>query len=239
MQADHKSNGPKPRNKTEAMLPPDLIEARRTKIKRVRKADKPLATAAEHYKANELDLYIETVLGNKFFIEHPTFDIKEVIHALSLQCRYTGHSKLFYSVAEHSVLVAQIVKDLKLGDPFEGLMHDGAEAYLSDIAAPWKALLPDYKRLEAKVEIPMRFWLGFEGDRLPDGIKRADWLALFVEARALIPSRASDWLAPDGIKAQADTLNYKINCWSPAIAQGEFRNAFRKYAPARCRQWSL
>lgn len=197
-----------------------------------------LATAAEHYLKHEVDLYIETVLGNKFFIEHPVFDIKEVIHALGMQCRYTGHSKRFYSVAEHSVMVANLCALYNLGDPFEGLMHDGAEAYLSDIAAPWKALLPDYKKLEAKIEGPMREWLGLPRV-LSDGVKRADWLALFVEARSLIPSRASDWIAPDGIKEQADSITHPVRCWSPAIAQAEFRNAFRKYAPARCREWAV
>ena len=200
---------------------------------------KKLDDAATHYRKNEISLYIETVLGNKFFIEHPLFDIKEVTHALSMQCRYTGHSKLFYSVAEHSVLVADICAKYGYGDPFEGLMHDGAEAYLSDIAAPWKALLPDYKKLEQKIEVPMREWLGLKGKSLSDGVKRADWIALFVEARALIPSKAADWIAPEGIKEEAANVDLAIRCHSPAIAAAEFRNAFRKYAPARCREWVL
>lgn len=217
-----------------------ILEDRKTAVKKVRQA-KPakLLTAAEHYKLHEIELYIETSRGNKFFIERPVFDIKDVIHALSNQCRYTGHSKLFYSVAEHSVLVANICEKYGLGDPFEGLMHDGAEAYLSDIAAPWKALLPDYKKLEQKIEVPMREWLGLKGKSLSNDVKRADWLALFVEARALIPSRAEDWNAPEGIKSEADLINLPIKAWSPAIAGAEFRNAFRKYAPARCRKWEL
>lgn len=212
-----------------------------TPIKKVREA-KPaktakLLTAAEHYKLHEIELYIETSTGKKFFIDRPEFDIKDIMHALSNQCRYTGHSKMFYSVAEHSVLVADICKKYGLGDPFEGLMHDGAEGYLSDIAAPWKALLPDYKQLEQKIEVPMREWLGLKGKTLANEVKRADWLALFVEARSLLPSQAKDWNAPEGIKAEADLINMPIRCWSPAIAYAEFRNAFLKYAPRRCRQW--
>lgn len=202
------------------------------------KSAKPakLLTAAEHYKLHEIDLYIETCSGDKFFIEHPTFDIKDVIHALGMQCRYTGHSKLFYSVAEHSVLVAKLCEKYGLGDPFEGLMHDGGEAYLSDIAAPWKALLPDYKKLEAKIEGPMRDWLGLPRV-LSDGVKRADWLALFIEARALLPSGARDWAAPAGIKEQADGINIILDCWSPALAQSNFKKALKKYAPPRFREW--
>lgn len=198
-----------------------------------------LMTAAEHYAKHEMELYIETSSGKKFYIERPEFDVKDVMHSLSNQCRYTGHSRLFYSTAEHSMLVARLCEDLGLADPFEGLMHDGAEAYLSDIAAPWKALLPDYKKLEQKIEVPMRRWLGLKDDRLSDGAKRADWLALFIEARALMPTRAADWNAPDGIKAEADKLNYVIKCYSPAIAYAEFRNAFLRYAPARLRKWII
>lgn len=184
-------------------------------------APAPLATAAEHYKAHEISLYIETASGANFYMDDPQFDIKDIAHALAHQCRYTGHSKQFYSVAEHSILVSRIVEDLGLGDPFEGLMHDAAEAYLSDIAAPWKALLPDYKKLEARIETPLRLWAGVP-EKLSEGVKRAGWLALFIEARALIPSGARDWIAPEGIKEQALDLHYEIRCYSPHFAKTQF-----------------
>lgn len=184
-----------------------------------------LLTAAEHYKANDVPLYIETANGKKFYIDNPEFDIAVITHALAHQCRFTGHTKQFYSVAEHSLLVSRIVEDLGLGDPFEGLMHDAAEAYLSDIAAPWKALLPDYKKLEARIEVPLREWAGLPAV-LSEGVKRADWLALFIEARHLIPSRAIEWIAPDGIKEQAADLLYEIRCFQPHFAKMQFRHRY-------------
>lgn len=187
--------------------------------------DAPLATAAEHYKAKEIALYIETVSGQKFFIDNPVFDIKDITHALAHQCRYTGHSKQFYSVAEHSILVSHLVEDLGLGDPFEGLMHDAAEAYLSDIAAPWKVLLPDYKKLEARIEGPLRQWAEVP-EVLSEGVKRADWLALFIEARSLMPTRAVDWIAPEGIKEQAADLHYEIRCFTPRFAAAQFAHRY-------------
>lgn len=190
-----------------------------------------LATAAEHYKAHEVDLYIETYSGNKFFIEHPVFDDKDIAYALSMQCRFTGHTKSFYSVAEHSVLVANLCLVYDLGNPWEGLMHDAAEAYLSDIAAPWKALLPDYKRIEAKIEKPLRQHYGLP-EVLSDGVKRADWLALFIEARALIPSKAKEWIAPDGIKEQAARIKMPILALPPTRARFEFERMFKKWRPA-------
>jgi uncharacterized protein len=206
-----------------------LVEATpRLTAKEVREIAKPkLLTAAEHYAKHEMKLYIETRSGKRFFIEHPEFDIGDITHALAHQCRYTGHSKVFYSVAEHSVLVSTICAQYNLGDPFEGLMHDAAEAYLSDIAAPWKALLPDYKKLEAKIELPLRKHWGLPVV-LSDGVKRADWLALFIEARSLIPSGAADWIAPEGIKEQAANIRLPVLGLSPGRAALEFTRAYKR-----------
>lgn len=185
-----------------------------------------LPTAAEHYKASgQTEMWIETATGKRFSIDNPEFDIQDITHALAHQCRFTGHTKQFYSVAEHCLLVSRIVEDLGLGDPFEGLMHDAAEAYLSDIAAPWKALLPDYKKLEARVEAPLREWAGLP-TVLSEGVKRADWLALFIEARVLIPSRAEDWVAPADIKDLASDLHYEIRCYSPRFAMQQFAHRY-------------
>jgi hypothetical protein len=155
-----------------------------------------LQQAAEFYKKNEPSLYIETCKGKRFYIDDPKFDIDEIAHALSMQCRYTGHTDRFYSVAEHSVLVANIMTALNLGDPLEGLLHDANEAYLSDIASPWKALLPDYKKIEAKIEGPMRKHFGLP-EKITDGCKYADWVALFAEAHVMIPTGGEDWITPD------------------------------------------
>lgn len=202
-----------------------------TVLRKPAKAKKPaapqLATAAEHYAKHEISLYIETFSGNKFFIDDPVFDIKDIAHALSMQCRYTGHTKSFYSVAEHSVLVSTLCELYDLGDPFEALMHDCAEAYLSDIAAPWKALLPDYKVLEARIELPLRKHWGLPAV-LSDGVKRADWLALFIEARSLMPSQARDWIAPEGIKEQAANIRLPILCLPATRAKFEFMKAFKR-----------
>lgn len=193
-----------------------------------------IQTAADYYKAHELDPYIETASGKKFFIEHPEFDIDDITHALSNQCRYTGHSSKFYSVAEHSVLVSRIMRLLDLGDPFEGLMHDAAEAYLSDIAAPWKALLPDYKLLEAKIEVPLRRHFTLP-ETITSGCKRADWIALFVEARELVPSKAVDWIAPGDIKEVAASIKLPIWGFQPAYARRIFMDEFHELQVERRR----
>jgi uncharacterized protein len=186
-----------------------------------------METSSELYKRVERSMYIETVKGDKFFMDKPEFDIETIAHALGNQCRYTGHVRKFYSVAEHSVLVADLMNTLKLGDPFEGLMHDAAEAYLSDIAAPWKALLPDYKVLEAKIEKPLREFYGVP-QIMSDGVKRADWLALFIEANDLMVTKAADWTAPEGVREQALEIAplFPIHAYSPGMARKVFLRKF-------------
>lgn len=52
--------------------------------------------------------WIETFTGRQFFPLEPDFeqvDIRDIAHALSMKCRYTGHVREFYSVAQHSVLM--------------------------------------------------------------------------------------------------------------------------------------
>lgn len=191
----------------------------------------PLDNASDYYRKNDLEPFIETASGRNFYINKPEFHANDIAHALGNQCRYTGHSKKFFSVAEHSVLVSHIMRFLDLGDPFEGLMHDAAEAYLSDIAAPWKALLPDYKVLEEKIEVPLRAHFGLP-DTITIGCKKADWLALFVEANILMPSKAAQWIAPPGIKEQAAALtNFQIHGWKSEIAGALWLHEFTLLRP--------
>ena len=85
--------------------------------------------------------WIETFTGKVFDLENPTpekITIMDIAHALSMQCRFTGHCAEFYSVAQHSVLTSlRVPKDLRLA----ALMHDSAEAYVGDTSRPLKGLM--------------------------------------------------------------------------------------------------
>ena len=123
-----------------------------------------------------------------FHLDRPVFDIRDIAHALSLCCRFNGHINRFYSVASHSIMVSVIMGDLKLGDPREGLLHDGTEAYLSDVPAPFKQCLPDWRAVDARLETALRAQFSLPPTK-SDGLKRADWLALFMEAYVLLPCK--------------------------------------------------
>lgn len=69
--------------------------------------------------------------------------ITDIVHALSLICRFGGHTSEHYSVAQHSLLVARILAALGASPEVQlaGLMHDAHEAYIGDIPTPIKIAL--------------------------------------------------------------------------------------------------
>ena len=133
---------------------------------------------------------------------------------MSLICRYTGHCRTFYSVAEHSIRVAQIVvPELKL----HALLHDASEAYIQDISRPLKNLLVEYKRLEENLsETIYAKWLKYRDDA---AIKKADNILLVTEGRDLMGG-TEDW----GLTESA--LTEQIKPWPPVRARYEFLSIF-------------
>ena len=102
--------------------------------------------------------YIETKNGIAFHFLDPQpeeINVWDIAWSLSNQCRYTGHVQKFYSVAEHCCLLYDYAKASGVTDKLllrTILMHDASEAYLTDIARPIKAHIPDYKKLERSEE---------------------------------------------------------------------------------------
>ena len=90
--------------------------------------------------------------------------VEEVAHALALTCRYGGHCREFYSVAQHAVIVARYLE--AQGHPLDvvmaGLHHDDSEAYLGDIIRPLKDLLPIYKEIETRFEMTLAEHFGIQ-----------------------------------------------------------------------------
>ena len=155
----------------------------------------------------KLDPYIHTQDG-RFYISDPVWKTHAIAHALSQNARFNGNTNKFYSVAEHSVLVSLLMEDLDLGDPREGLYHDGTESVMSDVPAPLKHLLPDWQVLDNKLETSLRKQFNLPETKT-SGCKTADWLALFIEADAILPGRGADFWDPEGLRPEALKLMEK------------------------------
>lgn len=90
--------------------------------------------------------------------------LRDVVHSLAMLCRFNGHLREFYSVAEHSVLVAALAEFY--GDDeaiIPALLHDAHEAYTGDVPRPVKRLVPEFAAYEAKVEAVVRKGLDLPG----------------------------------------------------------------------------
>jgi len=176
------------------------------------------------------EYYIELSDGGKWYPHKDGQDIHaEVVgHSLSQLCRFTGHSRKFYSVAEHSVKCSYLV------DPdfaYEALLHDAHEAIVNDLSKPVKAYIGgSYQELEDKVERDVRRSFGLS-DEISANVKKADILMVIIEGADLLKSRGANWHYYDDYRmeamSRAKSFKYLYpHCWSPGRAYDEFMHRF-------------
>ena len=124
--------------------------------------------------------YIQTYSGRKFFPFNPKaedMDIEDIAHALSNQCRYSGHCKKFYSVAQHSYLVSFKCHP---ENAMWGLLHDATEAYFVDVPTPIKHHIKELNELENKIAgvVAIKFDLVYP---IPEDVHEADKSMFLIE----------------------------------------------------------
>ncbi len=179
--------------------------------------------------------FIQTVSGrriNPFAPEPAQIEIEDIAQALSNQCRFGGHCRAFYSVAQHSCLLCDLLaaRDTEPSALLSALLHDAPEAYLVDLPHPLKhrsELGAIYRETEARLHeaICARFGLPFEP---PPGLKELDRRLLATERRALT-TVAWSWPELEG----AAPLDLPIDPWAPPDAKREFLARFERLDSAR------
>ncbi len=172
--------------------------------------------------------FMQTFTGRKYWPMDPKpheVHIEDIAHSLGLQCRYAGHCIKFYSVAEHSVLIARHLAAKHAPEvALAGLLHDAPEAYCVDIPRPLKPYLTNYKEIEQKnwLAIAARFGLQKE---LPREVHDADNRIIADE---LVNLREMPWHARHN-----NPLGVKLRYWSPEKAEIEFLATFEALMAGR------
>jgi hypothetical protein len=158
---------------------------------------------------------IETFSGIEIDLLNPqpaAFNITDIAVGLGNLCRFSGQVRRFYSVAEHSVLVSDLLGvsgryDLRLA----GLLHDASEAYTGDLTAPMKYVIRldpmvgkhHFDEVVDGIERAICDQFDLElSDEDHAAIKRADNQALRIEAEALCHSKGNYWSWPDYVTKQ-------------------------------------
>jgi hypothetical protein len=144
------------------------------------------------------DGWIEIYPGDQFHFASPRpgeIRVESVAHSLSQLCRYNGHTRRFYSVAEHVCLMSDWVMRQPWATPRDGLTalhHDDAEYIIGDLARPVKVTMPQFKATETVLDeaIAEEFGTIFP---FPAWLKDADNRILKDERRAVMVPSPHDW----------------------------------------------
>ena len=163
---------------------------------------------------NKNDFWMQTYTGKKFYINDPKpedIDIRDIAHALSLTCRFSGHCNSFYSVAEHSVRMVNYVykldgyqvKNALTQKDLRGkfaLLHDAAKAYMTDMPKPIKWMMPEYAKLEKVLlnTILAKFGLDrHKNEKEWDDVMLADVKILATEKKSIMSPEPDNWNLPE------------------------------------------
>jgi hypothetical protein len=171
--------------------------------------------------------YLQTVSGrfvNPFDPDPGQLDAGDIARALANLSRFGGHTRVFYSVAQHSVIVSQLVEERggDVEDAFAALMHDATEAYLGDMPHPIKHRSPlgaAFKEAENHLEQAIQARFRIKPD-VPE-IKRVDRALLATERRAF---SGENWHWPelDGV----EPLDIELEAWPPDDAARMFAERY-------------
>ena len=180
--------------------------------------------------------FMQTYTGKRFYPFDPRvedIDITDIAHALAMTCRYGGHCKQFYSVAQHSVLVAE---HAPAHPALAALLHDAAEAYTGDLIRPIKKHpeMAAFGWVEQNIERAICAKFGLPWPLMPPEVKRLDNRILIDEREQVMTPTDDEWSI-----GEHEPLGVTIEYWAPAIARGKFLIAFEAYSKWRVKMGAV
>lgn len=152
---------------------------------------------------------ITTATGLQYDLQAPrpaATILMDVAWSLAQINRFTGHCLRPYSVAEHSLLVAEIIEreiGLDHHAQLAGLMHDAHECYVGDVSTPAKVSLgPAWEAYEYthQAHVLRCFGVLHTSRDFAQVVKRADLMALATERRDLLPDGIPAWDCLEGVE---------------------------------------
>jgi hypothetical protein len=178
------------------------------------------------------EYWIQTHTGGKFYFDDPEnsdIRIEDIAHALSNLCRFNGHTKVFYSVADHSTYCSHIVEPQYA---MEALLHDAHEAYIGDAPSPLKWFLGDtYATLDTRLKYVIADTFGLDIADAKAAVHEADQKALFAEKEWLLAADM-DW----GWEHRAADVMPTVR--TPSAAEYAFIRRYHELNNKRTRTWA-
>lgn len=170
--------------------------------------------------------WMQTFTGLAFYPMDPRLEdinIEDISHALSMLCRYGGHTDRFYSVAEHCVHMSRAIEP---EHALWALLHDATEAYMGDLIRPLKRAMPNYVVWEDNLMDHICAKFGLEPG-MPDAVKKLDTHILVNERAELMRPAPQAWVAIEDMQPHP---HIEIVGWEPEVAKYEYLKRFEELA---------
>lgn len=173
--------------------------------------------------------WMQTFTGRAFYplkLEKSDINRYDIAHSLAMQCRYNGHTSRFYSVAEHSILMSQVVPE---EDALWALLHDAPEAYIGDMVRPLKRHLKEFREIDERImgAVCEKFDIPYD---MPDSVKEADNRIIENERKELLGQEPLPWT----VHGQP-LLDVVITGWMPDEAEKRYLDRLHELTAGRRR----
>lgn len=201
--------------------------------------------------------WIQTCTGVAFDLDHPrAADVRgaDIAHALAGINRFGGHLRVFYSVAQHSILAAVLVwqRTRDRVATLAALLHDAHEAYTGDIEAPIKRMIDSsapglLAGIEREIDGAIAAWAGLDLSRIDADVRRlikaADMQLLFWERDRWMSRPPRPWIGEsDVLRLRAEDFGVShgsslLDAWSSDDADAAMRWCLDLLISARALVW--